>query len=153
MLQGRGYVVAIDALTTGTTDDIKLIGITAATDKPLAIGNIQGHFQNGDSSENVSFQLVRCTSLAGGSSVTPRPTNPDDTAAGFTVVTGTPTATLSPVEPLAVFGGNGAANFGWFPTVEEHQIILKPADQICVVVAIAPTSALTMQATINITEL
>ena len=57
------------------------------------------------------------------------------------------------IDAMAVFGGNGAANFGWFPTVEEHQIILKPADEIVVVIAIAPTSALTMQATINITEI
>jgi hypothetical protein len=153
MIQGRGYTVGISGLSTGITDDAELIVLTAATDKPIAIGAIQGHFTNGDSAENVSFTLVRCNTVVGGSSVTPRPNNPDDTAAGFTCVTGPTSLVRSPTDIIASFGGNGAANYGWYASMEEHQIILKPADSVVVVVATAPTSALTMRATLSVTEL
>ena len=152
MIQGRGYAVGIDGLTTGTTDDANLIVITAATDKTLAIGAIQGHYSNGDSAENASYSVVRCNTVVGGASVTPRPTNPDDTAAGFTVVTAPTSLTRSPTDLLAAFGGNGAANYGWYPSLEEYQIILKPADSVVIIIDTAPTGALTMRASINVTE-
>lgn len=159
MLQGRGYSVAINALATGTSNAIELVSLTAATDKPIAIGAIQGHFTNGDSAENVSFSVVRVTGTpAGGAAITPQPMNPDDTAAGFTAYaaagsTGVTGLTRSPATPLAFFGGNGAANYGWYPSVEEHQIILKPGDLIAIGLEIAPGTSLTMSATINVTEL
>lgn len=153
MIQGRGYAVSINGLSTGTTDDANLIVLTAATDKPIAVGAVQGHFTDGDSAENVSFSVMRCNTVVGGSSVTPRPMNPDDTAAGFTCVTGPTSLTRSPTDILASFGGNGAANYGWYSSMEEFQIILKPADSVVIIVATAPASALTMRATINVTEL
>ncbi len=153
MIQGRGYALAVNGLSTGTSDDANLVAIVAAADKPLAVGAVQGHFSNGDSSENVSFALIRASAQTPGSAITPRPMNPDDTAAGFTASTSPTGVTLSPTDPLAVFGGNGAANFGWYPSVEEHQIILKPSDILIVRLVIAPTSALTIRMTINATEL
>ena len=153
MIQGRGYSIGIAGLTTGTTNDVNLVAIVAAADKPLAIGSIQGHYSAGDSSETVSYAMIRATASTAGAAVTARPMNPDDTAAGFTVSTNPTAVTLSPTDALAVFGGNGAASFGWYPSVEEHQIILKPADIIILRLVIAPTAALSIRATINVTEL
>ena len=152
MLVGRGYSISINGLSTGTAA-ANLGAIVAGTDKPCAIGAVQGHFSDGDSAETVSFALIRASASTPGSSVTPRPMNPDDTAAGFTFSTSPTSVTLSPTDPLATFGGNGAANFGWYPTSEEHQIILKPADILILRILVAPVSALTIRATINVTEL
>lgn len=153
MIQGRGYSVGINGLSTGTTDDANKIVLTAGTDKTIAIGAIQGHYTNTDSSENASFTVVRCNTVVGGTSVTPRPMNPDSPAAAFTVVTDPSSLSRSPTDPIAVFGGNGAANYGWYPSLEEHQLILKPGDSVVIVIATAPTTtALTMRATINVTE-
>ena len=153
MIQGRGYAIPL-ALTTGTADDADLFAIVAATDKPLAIGSVQGHYEVGDSSETVSFALLRASASTPGATITPTSMNPDDTAPGFTVTSNPTLVTVTtPASPLAVFGGNGAASYGWYPSVEEHQIILKPADILILRIEIAPTSALVMRATINVTEL
>lgn len=153
MIQGRGYVIPIESLSTGTSNGTRLIAIVAATDKTLAIGAVQGHFSNGNSSENVSFRLVRASASTPGTTITPRLMNPNSPAAGFTVSHSPTGVSLQPDAALATFGGNGAANYGWYPSLEEHQILLHPADILIVDLVIAPTSALTMQATINVTEL
>ena len=152
MITGRGYAISVNGLSTGTTDDANLGAIVAATDKIAVVTSVQGHFSDGDSAENVSMALIRASASTAGSAVTPRPMNPDDTAAGFTFSTSPTSVTLSPTEPLAAFGGNGAANFGWYPTAEESQIILKPADILILRLVIAPVSALTLRLTINVTE-
>lgn len=153
MLQGRGYVVALETLATGTSNGTNLAALVAGTDKPIAIGAIQGHFSNGDSSENVSFAMIRASAQTPGTGVTPRPSSANlSQAAAFTASESPTGVTLSPTEPLAVFGGNGAANFGWYPSLEEHQILLAPADIIILRLVVAPTSSLNMEATINVTE-
>lgn len=153
MLQGRGYILPVTNLSTGTAADAYLLEIRAGTDKPIAIGAIQGHFRNGDSAENVSFALYRASAATPGSSITVSTamTNPDDTAPGWSA-SKNPTVVTTTGGELAVFGGNGAANFGWYPSVEEHQIVLKPSDIVVVKLIVAPSSALTMQMTIGITE-
>jgi hypothetical protein len=154
MLQGRGYILPVTNLTTGTSNDAYLVEIRAGTDKPIAIGAIQGHYRSGDSAEDISYALKRASAATPGTGITVSATgtNSDDTAPGWSASTGPTVVTASGPE-LAVFGGNGAANFGWYPSVEEHQIILKPAEIVVIQVVIAPTSAQTIQMTVGITEL
>jgi len=153
MIQGHGYVIPIVGLSTGTTNAVHLLEFRAVTDKPIAVTSVQGHYRNGDSAENLSFGLFRASAATAGTGITPLPTNINTQAAGFTASSGPTAVTLSPATPLAVFGGNGAANYGWYPSVEESQILLMPADIMILHIVIAPTSALTMDATIGITEL
>jgi hypothetical protein len=60
---------------------------------------------------------------------------------------------LSPTTPYAVFGGNGASAFGWYPTVEESQLILAPSDIAVIRITTAPSQALTMDFSVYVTEL
>lgn len=152
MIQGRGYVIPINGLSTGTTNDTNLIAIVAATDKPLAIQYVAGHFRNGDSGENVSFGLIRASASTAGNSITPEKMNPDDPAAGFTA-SDTPTSVTLTGSHLAVFGGNGGSNWQWYPSSEAGQLILKPADILVLELITAPTAALTMQGLIGVEEL
>ncbi len=152
MIQGRGYTIPINGLSTGTTNDANLIAIVAATDKPLAINYVSGHFRNGDSGENVSFGLIRASASTAGNAITIERMNPDDTTAGFTA-SDTPTSVTLTGSHLAVFGGNGGSNWQWYPSNESGSIILKPADILVLELITAPTSALTMQGVIGVEEI
>lgn len=155
MLQGRGFIIPIDNLSSGTTNDVVIMSIATGATAPVAIGAIQGHFRNGDSAENVSFGLYRVSSgtPAGGSSVTVKKTNTLDGNTTVTVTDGVVTGLTLESEPMAVFGGNGAANWGWYPSTEEGQIIMRVSTYLALKVIVAPTTALTLQGTISITEL
>jgi len=154
MLQGRGYILPVNNLTTGTSDDAYLLEVRAGTDKTIAIGAIQGHYRSGDSAEDISFAVYRASAATPGSGITVSAsmTNPDDTAPAWSASTA-PTGVTTAGGEMAMFGGNGAANYGWYPSVEEHQIILKPSDIVVLKILIAPSVAQIMQMTIGITEL
>lgn len=92
---GRKYY--IDLTPTAVTVAADLVEITPADDKPIRVlgVNIAQTSDTGDAQEEIiSLVWVRghTTSGSGGSTPTPRPTNPSDAAAGFTVETFNTTA-------------------------------------------------------------
>lgn len=87
-MRGRQYI--IDLTPTAVTVAADLIEITPADDKPVRIISTNLHQTSdfGDAQDEViSCVWVRGNSTpgSGGSTVTPRPVNRSDTAAGFTV--------------------------------------------------------------------
>lgn len=153
MLQGRGYVIPISGLSTGVADNADLVEFRAIADKPCWVTSIQGHYSDGDSAEVASFGLFRASAASAGAAVTPQPLNPNNPAAGFTASTSPTAVSLSPTTPYAVFGGNGASAYGWYPTVEESQLILAPSDIAVIRITTAPSQALSMDFSIYVTEL
>ena len=87
---GRIYTVEFENRVVANADATHdLFELTPATDQPI---EIQGIFLSqstevGDASEEqLRIQVIRghATSGSGGAAATPRPTNPNDAAAGFT---------------------------------------------------------------------
>lgn len=92
---GRRYWV--DLPPTAVTVAADLFELTPADDKPIAVLSVNIHQTSdvGDAQDEIiSLVWVRghTTSGSGGSTPTPRPCNPSDTAAGFTAEAGNTTA-------------------------------------------------------------
>ena len=153
MIQGRGYVIPVVTLATGTSNNTNLLEFRTTADVAAVLTTIQGHYSNGITSVNASYAVYRASAATPGTAITPLPTNPNSPAATFTASRNPTGVGLSPTTPLATFGGNGGSNFGWYPSVEENQVFIPPSSVMIVRMIVAPTSSLNMEATIGVTEL
>ena len=142
MIQGRGYVIPIVTLATGTSNNTNLLEFRTTANVAAVLTTIQGHYSNGITSVNASYAVYRSSAAT-----------PNSPAATFTASRNPTGVGLSPTTPLATFGGNGGSNFGWYPSVEENQVFIPPSSIMVIRMTIAPASSLDMEAIIGITEL
>lgn len=89
---GRMYTVSFDGQTiANASGDYDLFEITPADDKPCKVRALylSVSSETGDAAEEIlRFKVIRGHTTGGnGSSTTPRPLNPSDTAAGFAAET------------------------------------------------------------------
>jgi hypothetical protein len=155
-MAGRCYWV--DLTPTAVTVAADLIEITAADDKPIRVlaVNLGQTTELGDAAEEVlSLTWVRgnTTSGSGGSAPTPRPCNPSDAAAGFTVETFNTTAASAgtPVN-LNRHGWNVRGGFER-PYTPEEAPITSQANLLVLRMAGAPADSITISGSILVEEM
>jgi len=153
MIQGRGYYIPINGLSTGTSNGAHLIEFRASANIALAVASVQGFYRNGDAGLNATYVIRRASAAAAGNAITlGKSQNGHPTAVA--TASDTPTSvTISPDVSSIAFGGNGGSSWSWFPSVEEHILILPPSGIAVLTVVVAPTSALTMQGAIHVVEI
>jgi hypothetical protein len=154
---GRKYTV--DLAPTTFTVAADLFEITPADDKPIRIVSVNLHQTSdvGDAQEEIiSLVWVRgnATSGSGGSAATPRPNNPNDTAAGATAEVGNTTAasTGSPVNSPR-HGWNIRAPLERPYTPEEAPECSQGNTMIVLRMAAAPVDSLTIGGCVTFEEL
>lgn len=154
---GRKYWV--DLVPTAVTVAADLLEITPADDKPVRILSVNLHQTSdfGDAQDEViSVVWVRgnTTSGSGGSTPTPRPCNPNDTAAGFTCEAFNTTAASSGTGvfgPRHGFSVRGGLERPYTP--DEVFEASQGNTLLCLRMAAAPADSLTIGGSVLIEEL
>lgn len=155
-MRGRTYVVTFSAVAVSAAQD--LFELLPASNRPIEIVGIElGQTSDaGDASDELlQISIIRgfTTSGSGGSSATPVPMSPLDTAAGFTAeVNNTTVATTGTTTTLHTGAWNVRAGYiNWFP--EEARPVCSSTQTSLVVRQTAPADAITMSGTIYVREL
>lgn len=148
----------VDLTPTAITVAADLFELTPADDKPLRVLALNLHQTSdaGDAQDEVlSVVWVRgnATSGSGGSSPTPRPCNPTDTAAGFTaeVANTTAASTGTPVN-LPRHGWNVRAPLERPYTPEECPEVSQGQTMLVLRMAGAPADSLTIGGSVLVEE-
>lgn len=152
----RTYTVNFNAVSVSAAQD--LFEITPADDKPVRIlGVVVGQYSDvGDAaSENLSIKISRGwgTSGSGGSSYTPSPLDPVDTAAGFTAEINNTTVASTGTEVVlwSDVWNTQAGYVQWFP--EGAQPTCSQANGTILTVRItAPADAVTANGSLVVQE-
>lgn len=155
-MNGRIYTVIFSAVTVSAAQD--LFELTPADDKPVEIVGIELG-QSSDSAdaqdEQLQISIIRgfTASGSGGSSATPAPLSPSDTAAGVTAeVNNTTVANTGTGVTLHTCCWNVRAGYiNWFP--EGVRPTASQANTTIVVRQTAPADAVTMSGTLYLREL
>lgn len=154
-MSGRTYAVSFNAVAITAAQD--LFEITPADDKPVEIvGLVIGQYTDaGDAQDELlSLRIVRgfTSSGSGGSSATPVPLLPADTASGFTAeVNNTTLATTGTTVELLNDSFNVRAGYQiWFPP--EARPSASQANTTMVVRITAPADSITGNATLYVRE-
>ena len=155
-MDGRIYAITFSAVAVSAAQD--LFELTPADDKPIEIVGIElGQTSDtGDAmDEQLQISTIRgyTTSGSGGSSATPVPLNPNNSAAGFTAeVNNTTVANTGTAVTLHTGCWNVRAGYiNWFP--EGCRPIAGQGNTSIVVRSTAPADALTMSGTLYVREL
>lgn len=155
-MRGRIYTVIFSAVAVSAAQD--LFELTPASNRPIEIVGIElGQTSDaGDAQdEQLQFSIIRghATGGGGGSSPTPAPLSPLDTAAGFTAeANNTTIASAGTAVTLHVGAWNVRAGYiNWFP--EEARPTATSTNTTLVVRQTAPADAITMSGTLYVREL
>lgn len=154
---GRKYYV--DLPPTAVTVAADLVELTPADDKPITILglNLAQTTDTGDAAEEIiSLVWVRgyTASGSGGSTSTPRPCNPSDTAAGFTAeIFNTTAATTGTAVNLARHGWNVRVPMERPYTPEEAMEATQGNTTIILRMSAAPADSLTISGSILVEEM
>lgn len=154
---GRMYVVTFSAVATTVAAD--LFEITPADDKPLAIHALflGQTTELGDAAEEqLQILVVRghTTSGSGGSSATPAPIGPNDTAAGFTAeVNNTTQASIGTTVNLHVDTWNVRGPYQIILTPEMRWRVSQANTTLVVRLGAAPADSITISGTLYVEEL
>lgn len=154
-----GRVYDIDLTPTAVTVAADLCEITIADDKPIAIlsVNILQTTDLGDAAEEIIGLLwVRghTTSGSGGSAPTPRPLNPSNAAAGFTVeVFNTTQASAGTGVNVGRDGWNIRVPFSRIYTPEEQPQASQGQTLLVLRMAAAPADSITISGSIRVMEM
>lgn len=155
-MSARTYAVTFSAVTVSAAQD--LFELSPADDKPVEIVGIElGQSSDaGDAADELlQISIIRgfTASGSGGSSATPAPLSPADTAAGFTAeVNNTTVANTGTSVTLHTGCWNVRAGYiNWFP--EGCRPIAGQGNTSIVVRSTAPADALTMSGTLYVREL
>jgi hypothetical protein len=151
----RVYTVEFEADAATTADD--LIELDAAAEKPITVLGwfISQGTELGDAAEEqLRYRWVRgnTTSGSGGASVTPRPVNLTDTAAGFVCEAGNTTA-ASAGTAVNLFSGNFNVRVGeqiWLP--EGCGIVTSGTALLCLRLLAAPADSVSLTGTVFVRE-
>jgi hypothetical protein len=119
----RCYTVEFQAQTiTATSDDHDLFEFDAATDKPIELVGFEvsntSNADAGDAQEEyIQLRVIRGHTTSGnGTSTTPRPVSPGDTAAGFAAETvGATVASAGTGVNLMSVAFNNRVGYAWGP--------------------------------------
>lgn len=153
----RTYAATFRAVAVTAAQD--LFEIAPNTDKPIEIiaCYISQSSEEGDAEdEQLSLSIVRghTTSGSGGSSVTPRPMDQADTAAGATVeANNTTIASVGTTHTLHAESFNVRAGWAFVPTPDARPRGSGSAGRICVRLHDAPADSVTMDGTLIFREL
>ena len=155
-MNGRIYTVVFSAV--GVTAAQDLFEISPADDKPVEIVGIElgQTTDSGDAQdEQLQISIIRgfTSSGSGGSSATPAPLSPLDTAAGFSAeVNNTTVATTGTSVALHTGVWNVRAGYiNWFP--EGVRPTASQANTTILVRQTAPSDSITMSGTLYVREL
>lgn len=154
---GRKYWV--DLPPTAITVAADLFELTPADDKPIRVLSVNIHQTSdlGDAAEEIiSLVWVRghTSSGSGGSTPTPRPCNPSDTAAGFTAEAGNTTAASAGTGVnLARHGWNVRAPLERPYTPDEAPEASQANTTLVLRMAAAPADSLTIGGAVLVEEM
>lgn len=155
-MRGRTYTVVFSAVSVSAAQD--LFELLPADDRPIEIVGIElGQTSDaGDAADELlQISIIRghTTSGSGGTTPTPTPMSPLDTAAGFTAeVNNTTVASVGTTTTLHTGAWNVRAGYiNWFP--EEARPVCSQAQTSIVVRQTAPADAITMSGTLYVREL
>lgn len=155
---GRAYTVVFEAVSLAAAQD--LFELTPADDKPVKIKGISlaqtGVADVGDAAEEMlKWSVIRghTTGGSGGTAPTPRPTDPDDAAAGFSAeVNNTTIASAGTGVTLhsGAFNVRGTYDYWWPDELEPKAT--QGNTTIVVRMATAPADAITVSGTLYVIE-
>jgi hypothetical protein len=154
-MTGRVYTVSSDVDAATTADDI--IELDAAAEKPIAVLGwyLSQSTELGDAAEEgIRYAWVRgnTTSGSGGASVTPRPVNISDAAAGFTTEMNNTTA-ASAGTAVNLFQGAWNLRYPdlvWLP--EGCEMTTSGTVLLCLRLLAAPTDSTSFALTVWVRE-
>ncbi len=152
----RTYAITFNAVAITAAQDA--FEITPADDKPVEIVSIElgQTTEAGDAAdEMLGVQIIRgfTTSGSGGSSATPVPLKPADTAAGFTAeVNNTTLANTGTTTTLHSAAFNVRAGWNYIPPLDARPVV-NQGNTTLVVRLTAPADSVTFNGTMIVREL
>ncbi len=155
-MSGRTYAVTFNAVAVTAACD--MFEITPADDKPCEIVSIylSQTTEAGDAQdEMLGVQIIRgfTTSGSGGSSATPAPLRPADTAAGFAAeVNNTTLANTGTTTTLHSDAFNVRAGWTYIPPLDARPVVNQTQTSL-VVRTTAPADSVTFNGTMIVREL
>lgn len=148
----RFYTVSFSEVAFTTAVD--LFELDAAAEKPISITglHIAQSTEFGDAAEEViPFKVIRGAATSGaGTSITPRPLNKTDTAAGFVAERGAVATAGTPIDLHADAWNVRAGYQLWLP--EGHEWMTSGADLLEIQLTTAPVDSIDISATIYVRE-
>lgn len=152
----RVYTVVIDSVAVSAAQD--LFTLLCSSTVPIEIHSVVLSQKTLTSWEakDITFKRVPATvTVTGGTSITPRPMLPNDTASVVTATINNTTLTTSSGTIVTEFADdfNFLNGFYWSPAGADDRIILAPSSAFCVRLGTAPSASMTVSGTVTFAEL
>ena len=149
---GRVYTATFNIAAFGTAAG-DVFEITAITEKPLSIHEVIIAQQDSEVSEMLGIALInKATSGSGGSSITPKPLNPNNSATSVTVEAANTTDASGAATEHFRDAFNVLAGWRYVPLPEDRIIVLGTDTLVCLIPDI-PTLNADFQITVTFEEL
>jgi hypothetical protein len=152
----RVYTVSIDNIAVSAAQDFFTLLCSSTVPIEIHAVNVSQKTLTAWEAKDITFKRVPATvTVTGGTSITPRPMVPNDTAAVVTATINNTTVATSTgtIVTLLADEFNFLNGFYWSPAGQDDRIIIAPSQAFCVRLGTAPSGSMNVSGSVTFAEL
>lgn len=152
----RVYTVSMDNVAVAATQDLFTLLCSSTVPIEIHSVNMSQKSLTAWEAKDITFKRVPATvTVTGGTSVTPRPMTPNDTASVVTSTINNTTVATSggTIVTLLADEFNFLNGFYWSPAGQDDRMIIAPSQAFCIRLGTAPSGSMNVSGSVTFAEL